>query len=109
DPLCHILDTCVSVHIDGKVFFKGSLFGSDYDNAISASGSINGGSGSILEHLDRCYIIGVDKVDVVQQHSVHYKQRVGVVQGADSPDPDSRDLSRGTGSRSHLNAADPTL
>ena len=51
-------------------------FGGDQDDAISATRAIDGGGGSVLQHLQRFNVIGVDGIDIDTLDAIYHDERI---------------------------------
>ena len=55
----------------------GTLLGGDDDHTVRSTGTVDGGGGSILQHVDGLDVGGVDRVDrTVGQHTIDNEQRL---------------------------------
>ena len=67
------------------------MFGSNHDNAVGTSGTVDGGSGGILQDLDTLDVGRVHEVGIVAYlHTIDYiKRRSVAIDGTDTTDADS--------------------
>ena len=54
-----------------------SFLGGDQHNAVTGLGTVDGGRRSVLQHLHRRNVVGVDTADAAQAHAVDNIERVG--------------------------------
>ena len=103
-----VVSTIAHTRGDGlSAFGLRAFLGRDDDDAVGASGAVDGGGGGVLQHVYRLDIVGVDGVDTLPDHTVHDDERlVGRVQGRSLTDADGAGRSGRSGPLSDLQAGD---
>ena len=83
-----VLPAIAAVICDGCLAFLTILCSDEY-YTVCSTGTVDCCRGCVFQNLDRFDISRVQIVDTaVYRHTVYYKQRVGVVDGADTADFD---------------------
>ena len=88
------LPAATVVVVDLRVALAAALGGDEHD-AVSSTRTVHGTRGSILQHLDALYVIGVQVVQAaLDGHAIDDVERVAVVDGTDAADADARGIAR---------------